>query len=564
MTGNPVGSTAKANPGYYFKNWTEFNNGTSVSNDATLKKTDIDAIAKSGSSYAATTFVANFAPDTYTVTFNANEGTGSMNNQPMAYGQAANLTSNAFTRAGYTFAGWNTLADGLGKAYADGASVSNLTTEKDGSVTLYAQWTELPKVSVSYRPSNSAMGNVSMESESLNPETGTAVGSTAAANSGYRFVNWTKDGTVITTDAALTAELVNANAKEAEKYVSTTFVANFVSAGGGSEDSSGGSSTPTVTVPISSDAGKADVSAAVSGSTVNVTVTDTQLGTVISSAQTTGTVTVDVSALKNVDSAMLPAKLVKAAAEAAGFQGLEVKLPTGTVELDATALAAVNSDKDLAVSVAEVKNDSLTGTQKATLGNQTGTATIVDVYVLVNGAKQSDYNGGTLTISIPYTLKAGESADSVVVWFLRDDGTLEPHAATYKNGMLTFTTTHLSRYVIASFPFADVTLSDYFYKAVLWAAEKGITGGTSATTFSPNAVCSRAQIVTFQYRAAGKPAVGTVDPFTDVASGSYYESAVLWAVKEGVTQGTTTTTFSPNADCTRAQIVTFLFRQLGK
>lgn len=113
-------------------------------------------------------------------------------------------------------------------------------------------------------------------------------------------------------------------------------------------------------------------------------------------------------------------------------------------------------------------------------------------------------------------------------------------------------------------PFTDVSRDVYYYEAVLWAAEKGITGGTSATTFSPNAVCSRAQIVTFQYRAAGSPAGGTVNPFADVADSAYYANAVKWAVSKEITGGTTATTFSPNADCTRAQIVTFLWRQLSK
>lgn len=112
--------------------------------------------------------------------------------------------------------------------------------------------------------------------------------------------------------------------------------------------------------------------------------------------------------------------------------------------------------------------------------------------------------------------------------------------------------------------FTDVSASAYYYKAVLWAVEQDITKGTSDTTFSPNAECSRSQIVTFQYRAALSPATGTDNPFTDVASDAYYAGAVLWAVKEGITQGTTATTFSPAANCTRGQIVTFLFRQLGK
>ena len=109
-------------------------------------------------------------------------------------------------------------------------------------------------------------------------------------------------------------------------------------------------------------------------------------------------------------------------------------------------------------------------------------------------------------------------------------------------------------------PFADVPAGSYYYDAVLWAVENGIAKGTSDTTFSPNMTCSRAQIVTFLWRSEKSPAAGTANPFADVKSTAYYADAVLWAVKEDITKGTTSTAFSPNTDCTRAQIVTFLWR----
>lgn len=109
-------------------------------------------------------------------------------------------------------------------------------------------------------------------------------------------------------------------------------------------------------------------------------------------------------------------------------------------------------------------------------------------------------------------------------------------------------------------PFTDIPVGSYYYDAVLWAVENGITKGTSDTTFSPNMTCSRAQIVAFLWRSEKSPAAGTANPFADVKSDAYYADAVLWAVKENITKGTTSTTFSPNADCTRAQIVTFLWR----
>lgn len=109
-------------------------------------------------------------------------------------------------------------------------------------------------------------------------------------------------------------------------------------------------------------------------------------------------------------------------------------------------------------------------------------------------------------------------------------------------------------------PFTDIPVGSYYYDAVLWAVENGITKGTSDTTFSPNMTCTRAQIVAFLWRSEKSPAAGTANPFADVKSTAYYADAVLWAVKENITKGTTNTTFSPDADCTRAQIVTFLYR----
>ena len=108
-------------------------------------------------------------------------------------------------------------------------------------------------------------------------------------------------------------------------------------------------------------------------------------------------------------------------------------------------------------------------------------------------------------------------------------------------------------------PFTDVADTAYYYDAVLWAVEQGITNGTTATTFSPNATVTRGQTVIFLWRYSGSPeADGSC--FTDVAADAYYATAVAWAAGEGITSGTTATTFNPHDPCTRAQIVTFLYR----
>ena len=153
------------------------------------------------------------------------------------------------------------------------------------------------------------------------------------------------------------------------------------------------------------------------------------------------------------------------------------------------------------------------------------------------------------------------------------DGKDKEIKLTEKNGKYTFTMPDSKVTVAATFkaeqstgnnPFTDVPAGAYYEDAVIWAVEKGITSGTSAVTFDPNGNCTRAQAVTFLWRAAGSPAPKTkVMPFADVKAGSYYETAVLWAVEQGITKGTSDTMFSPDAICTRAQIVTFLWRANG-
>ena len=112
-------------------------------------------------------------------------------------------------------------------------------------------------------------------------------------------------------------------------------------------------------------------------------------------------------------------------------------------------------------------------------------------------------------------------------------------------------------------PFTDVKEGDYFYNPVLWAVSQGITSGTSATTFSPYNPCTRAQVMAFLYKASGSPDVSGENPFTDVKEEDYFYNPVLWAVSQGITSGTSSTTFSPYNPCTRAQVMTFLYKAFG-
>ena len=139
------------------------------------------------------------------------------------------------------------------------------------------------------------------------------------------------------------------------------------------------------------------------------------------------------------------------------------------------------------------------------------------------------------------------------------------------NGQYTFTMPSGKVEVAAEFvkeveisPFADVATDAYYYDAVKWAVEKGITNGVGETLFGPDQACTRAQIVTFLWRAAGSPEPKSGSSFADVAADAYYAKAVAWAVENGITKGTSEMTFHPDETCTRAQGVTFLYRALGK
>lgn len=173
------------------------------------------------------------------------------------------------------------------------------------------------------------------------------------------------------------------------------------------------------------------------------------------------------------------------------------------------------------------------------------------------------------TVTITATPDKGYTLESLTVLDSKDKAV----KLTEKNGKYTFTMPSGKVTVSAAFkaaapasenPFTDVPSGAYYEDAVVWAVKKGITSGTSATTFDPDGSCTRAQAVTFLWRAAGSPEPKSAAmPFTDVPAGSYFEKAVLWAVENGITKGTSDTTFSPDASCTRAQIVTFLWRAGG-
>ena len=220
----------------------------------------------------------------------------------------------------------------------------------------------------------------------------------------------------------------------------------------------------------------------------------------------------------------------------------------------------ITPDKGYAISNVKIDGKSIGAVKSYTFENVRRTHTIEVIFMKANGNPQT---------GVFVDVATGSYYEDAVDWAVEngitkgtDDTHFSPDGICTRAQAVTFLwrTAGSPKPETRAMPFTDVPVGSYYYDAVLWAVENGITKGTSDTTFSPNMTCTRAQIVAFLWRSEKSPAAGTTNPFADVKSTAYYADAVLWAVKENITKGTTSKTFSPNADCTRAQIVTFLWR----
>ena len=220
----------------------------------------------------------------------------------------------------------------------------------------------------------------------------------------------------------------------------------------------------------------------------------------------------------------------------------------------------ITPDKSYAVSNVKIDGKSIGAVKSYTFENVRRTHTIEVIFMKANGNPQAGVfvdvaTGSYYENAVDWAVGNGITQGTDATHFSPDGICTRAQAVTFL-----WRAAGSPKPETRTMPFTDVPAGSYYYDAVLWAVENGIAKGTSDTTFSPNMTCTRAQIVAFLWRSEKSPAAGTANPFADVKSTAYYADAVLWAVKEDITRGTTSTAFSPNTDCTRAQIVTFLWR----
>ncbi|HWP79582.1 MAG TPA: S-layer homology domain-containing protein, partial [Candidatus Acidoferrum sp.] len=315
-------------------------------------------------------------------------------------------------------------------------------------------------------------------------------------------------------------------------------------------------------------AGGVSVPYTVSGKTAKLSVTEANLRQIIAGAGA-GVVSFDLSALPDVTAASLPAFALEELAKA----GLSAKfaLPQGSVTFDPDALAAIAQqagDADVTLSIGAVGKETLNPAQQAAAGDNT----VYDLSVMAGGAPITEFGGGCVTFTLPYTLKAGEGPDGVSVWYLDNKGNLVSVPCTYDaaTGTVQFTVTHLSCYVVgydataaAGNPFTDVSRGDWFYEAVMFIANRGITTGTGdGTTFSPNAKLTRADFLVLMMRAYGiEPDANPADNFAD-AGDVYYTGYLAAAKRLGISNGVGDNLYAPAAQITRQEMFTLLYNGL--
>ena len=507
--------------GYTFKGWYD-NEGL----------TGFPVTAISDTETGNKEYWAKWEANAYTVTLNTNGGTiNSGNVTEYTYGVGATLPTDV-TRTGYTFKGW------YDNENLTGSPVTAIGGTEMGNKEYWAKW-EINQYTITF---DTAGGSVVTP---ITQNYGTAITAPAdPTKNGYTFVGWNPE-----IPATMPAEDLTVTAQWTLDLYTISYNLNNGTATGNPDSYTVESDAITLNTPTRPGYTFTGWSGTGLDGENNMTVTIP--------TGSTGNRTYTAHWRYNGSGHSYSYYTIKATAGAGGSIS-----PSGNVSVregrDQTF--TITPDKGYAVANVKIDGKSIGAVKSYTFENVSRTHTIEVIFMKANGNPQT---------GVFVDVATGSYYEDAVDWAVEngitkgtDDTHFSPDGICTRAQAVTFLwrTAGSPASKTSTMPFTDVPVGSYYYDAVLWAVENGITKGTSDTTFSPNMTCSRAQIVAFLWRSEKSPAAGTANPFADVKSTAYYADAVLWAVKENITKGTTSTTFSPNADCTRAQIVTFLWR----
>lgn len=489
-------------------------------------------------------------PTTYTVTV-GNDGNGTGTATPSTAAAGTTITLTATPNKGYHFKEWQVISGGV-------TIKDDKFLMPDSNVEVSAIFEkDAPPVPTEFTITVKTDGNGTASASHAKAVVGTEIRLTATPNTGYHFKEWQViSGGVTIKDNKFLMPSANVEVKAIfEKDAPpapTEFIVTF--------DGNGG--TPSVgSMPTTNRKLTSLPSASRRGSySFDGWYTEKSGGTKITTAtvfSANTTVYAHWTYIGGGGSSGYSYYTIKATAGTGGSIS-----PSGNVSVregrDQTF--TITPDKGYAVANVKIDGKSIGAVKSYTFENVSRTHTIEVIFMKANGNPQT---------GVFVDVATGSYYEDAVDWAVEngitkgtDDTHFSPDGICTRAQAVTFLwrAAGSPEPETRTMPFNDVPVGSYYYDAVLWAVENGITKGTSDTTFSPNMTCTRAQIVAFLWRSEKSPAAGTANPFADVKSTAYYADAVLWAVKENITKGTTSTTFSPNADCTRAQIVTFLWR----
>ena len=488
-------------------------------------------------------------PTTYTVTVsNDGKGTGTATPSTAAAGTMISLT--ATPNEGYRFKEWQVISGGV-------AIKDDKFTMPNDNVEVKAVFEEDVPAPTEFTITMKTDGNGTASASHAKAIVGTEITLSATPKTGYHFKEWEviSGGVTIKDDKFL---MPNDNVEvkaifEKDAPAPTEYTITYDLAGGTAEGNPDTYTIETRTFTLKNPTKSGYTFTGWSGTGLdgenNMTVTIP--------TGSTGNRTYTAHWRYNGSGHSYSYYTIKATAGAGGSIS-----PSGSVSVregrDQTF--TITPDKGYAVANVKIDGKSIGAVKSYTFENVSRTHTIEVIFMKANGNPQT---------GVFVDVATGSYYEDAVDWAVEngitqgtDDTHFSPDGICTRAQAVTFLwrAAGSPEPETRAMPFTDVPVGSYYYDAVLWAVENGITKGTSDTTFSPNMTCTRAQIVAFLWRSEKSPAAGTANPFADVKSTAYYAGAVLWAVKENITKGTTSTTFSPNADCTRAQIVTFLWR----
>ena len=413
------------------------------------------------------------------------------------------------------------------------------------------------RLTATVTPSDATDKSVTWASSNTSVATVDASGNITAVSAGTATI------TVTTADGAKTATCsvtVRSNSGGGSSYVPST---------------PSNPSTSAITVPVSGDKSTVNVSASVSGTTATVSRIDTtQIENVIGDNGQASMVEIDFTGLgKTIDTVKLPAAAIKdiaAKAQNEEVGGLTVKLPEAEISFDANALSAIQAQasSQITLTVTPAKPTDLNNRQKEAVGS----APVFDLTLRSSSGAITDFRGGYATVSLPYTLAAGQNPSGVVVYYLDSTGNITPCTTMYdvRSKSAIFTTGHLSLYFVGYDPtavwvnpFSDVAEGAWYYDAVRYASENGLMGGYGNGMFGPNDNLSRAQFAQILFNKEGRPVVNYLLQYSDVADGAWYTEAIRWATSLGIVGGYGNGTFGPNDNITREQLAVMLWRYSG-